>query len=70
MKKGFYYNTNEITRGFINSILNPAAVNEIIVTFKNGLDATYTMDIFELLKTDPDTITIIDALTGELLFCR
>lgn len=44
--------------------------NEITVTFKNGHKAVYTMNIFNLLKTDPDVIDIIDNATGEIIFMK
>lgn len=42
----------------------------IIAYFKNHEPATYTISIFELLKTDKDVTTIIDGETGEILFTR
>ena len=42
----------------------------IIAYFKNHEPVTYTMSVFELLKTDKDVTTIIDSETGEILFTR
>ena len=42
----------------------------ITAYFKNHEPVTYTMSVFELLKTDKDITTIIDSETGEILFTR
>ena len=45
-------------------------MKEIRVTFANGREVIYTMNIFRLLKTDPDVQEIMDTETGEILFNR
>ena len=52
-------NTNDIEGGL---------QMEIIVTFKNGRKVNYTMNIYNLLMTDPDVMEIMDANTGEMLY--
>lgn len=42
----------------------------ITAYFKNHEPVTYTISVFELLKTDKDVTTIIDSETGEILFTR
>ena len=59
-----------ITQNFINAIGNNQNITEIIAYFRNGKTGTYTMNIFELLKSDPDVTNIIDATTGELLYFK
>lgn len=59
-----------ITQNFINAIGNNQNIVEIIAYFRNGKTGTYTMNIFELLKSDPDVTNIIDATTGELLYFK
>ncbi len=46
------------------------AAGKIEATFKGGRKATYTMNIFGLLKSDPTTEMIVDLETGELLYER
>ena len=43
-------------------------MHKIIAKFKWGEKAKYTMDVFPLLKADPDIEWIIDAETEELLY--
>ena len=42
---------------------------EITVTFKNGQNAVYTMNIYRLLITDPFVTEIMDNTTGEIIYC-
>ena len=42
----------------------------ITAYFKNHEPVTFTISVFELLKTDEDVTTIIDSETGEILFTR
>lgn len=57
-----------------NMILNAIGNNEkqhtIIAYFKGGREATYTINILEMLKTDPAIIDIIDGETGEIIYTR
>ena len=55
--------------GFLNA-LNHAGPKpkEILVTFAGGQQATYTVAILELLKSDPSVVEIMDMETGELLY--
>lgn len=43
---------------------------EIIAEFCDGRNARYTINVFDLLKTDDGVKCIIDAETGEILFDR
>ena len=53
---------------FIKALTTPAEPLHIIeATFTNGTAATYTANILNLLKSDPEVVSIIDATTGELL---
>lgn len=45
-------------------------MKEIKVTFTNGRKIVYTMNIFRLLKTDPQVLEIMDSETGEILYSR
>ena len=40
----------------------------VLVTFKDGRQASYTKAVYELLITDEDVIEIVDEETGEVLF--
>jgi len=42
----------------------------INVTFSNGQNADYTMQIWVLLVTDPEVVLIVSNETGEILFER
>lgn len=42
----------------------------IIAKFKDGQTAEYTTAVFNLLITDPDTLWVISAETGEVLWGR
>lgn len=56
---------------FIAAMTNTEPQPGILVYFKGCTDPTeYTAAIMDLLKTDPDTQTICDAETGEILFSR
>lgn len=52
-----------------NDTTNPAP-REIVATFANGREITYTTAILPLLRTDPAVITIYDANTGEIIHER
>ena len=43
-------------------------MHRIIAKFKFGQKATFSMDVFELLKSDPDVEWIIDADAEALLY--
>lgn len=53
---------------FTRAIFGKTSAKEIIAYFKNGQNATYTMEIFNALKTDNAIEFIIDAETGEILY--
>lgn len=55
---------------FIKAIGNNEKQHEIVVAFKDGSSGIYTMNIFDLLKSDPDVLEIMDNETGELLYYR
>ena len=38
--------------------------------FDNGTSATYTTDILEMLKTEPDVWAITSEETGEVIYSR
>ena len=59
-----------ITNQILNAMFNNEEHHKIIAYFRNGNSATYTTNILNLLKTDPDVIDIIDAETGEIIFTR
>jgi hypothetical protein len=50
------------------NVFGKTNATQIIVQFKNGQSATYTTNILNLLKSDPDTEYIINAETGELIY--
>ena len=45
-------------------------MNNIKAFFENGKDVLFSANMIEMLKTDPEVIYIIDAITGELLYMR
>ena len=45
-------------------------MKEINVIFTNGRKIVYTMNIFQLLKIDPQVLEIMDSETGEILYSR
>ena len=56
---------------FIKSIGGQPTAPEILVYFRGSSEpAVYTAAIMDLLKTDPETMTICDAETGEIIFSR
>lgn len=55
---------------FIKAITGSTEAKPITAYFKNGKSGDYTIDIFELLKTDPDILTIVDGTTGEIIFSK
>lgn len=55
---------------WINAVCGKVESQEIEVRFKNGREVVYTMDIFDLLKTDPAVEYITSLETGEILWCR
>ena len=62
---------HEHMNDFIAAMTNTEPQPGILVYFKGCTDPTeYTAAIMDLLKTDPDTQTICDAETGEILFSR
>lgn len=48
----------------------PNKGDEIIATFKDGSEITYTKAILSLLATDSDVVSVISKETGELIFIR
>lgn len=53
---------------WLTACFSSSGAAPIIATFKSGMEATYTMKIFQDLKTDPEIRYIVDAETGELLY--
>ena len=47
--------------------INPGEFAPIIATFKGGITIVYTMDIIDLLKTDPGVIQI-ETPDGNILY--
>lgn len=41
---------------------------EIKATFKDGRKVTYTMDVYNLLTSDPDVLEVMDSETGEAIY--
>lgn len=48
----------------------PFTHKQITATFKNGRQITFTDGILELLTSDPEIITLINAETGEIILTR
>lgn len=57
---------NDFTRAIFNQEQQP----EIIAYFRDGRSATYTANVLDAMRTDSDVIEILNATTGEVLFCR
>lgn len=56
---------------FIKALTETEQQPEIMVYFRGSSEpAIYTAAIMDLLKSDPDTMTICSAETGEILFTR
>lgn len=55
---------------FIKAITDRTPAQKIVATFTNGAQVGYTMQIFDLLTSDPAVVNIYDAETGEVLFYR
>ena len=54
---------------FTNAVTCPIVGKPILVYFRGCKEQVeYSMGIFDLLKTDKDVVTIVDGLTGEILF--
>lgn len=62
---------NSINNMFINSIFGATSAKEIIVYFSYDPEpVVYTVDVLELLKTEPAVQTICDGETGEIIYCK
>lgn len=55
---------------FINALFNTSEQKTVIAYFANGTSETYTRNILNLLKTEPDVTNIIDGETGEIIYTR
>lgn len=55
---------------FINALFNTQEHKTVIAYFANGTSETYTYNILNLLKTEPDIQNIVDGETGELIYTR
>ena len=55
---------------FLNALFNTSEQKTVIAYFANGTSETYTYNILNLLKTEPDITAIADGKTGELIFAR
>jgi hypothetical protein len=61
----------DFTEMFSRPLIKPSAdIQEIFVTFVDGRSATYTSEIIDDLRNDPDVDNIIDNETGELLYLK
>ena len=58
---------NNIKTEKVKIKLKPGEFTPIIATFKGGITIVYTMDIFDLLKTDPGVIQI-ETSDGNILY--
>lgn len=58
---------NNIKTEKVKIKLKPGEFVPIIATFKNGVNIVYTMDIIDLLKTDPGVIQI-ETPDGNILY--
>ena len=58
----------DIKSMFAQAVTDRSPQHEIIAYFPGGREGVYTMRIFELLKDEAETI--VDAQTGEVIFCR
>ena len=59
-------------RGFVNACFSKGrpAGRPIVAGFANGSTGEYTTEIFDLLKSDPATVYIYDAETGEIIYTK
>lgn len=55
---------------FLNALFNTSEQKTVIAYFANGTSETYTYNILNLLKTEPDVTGIVDGETGELIYTR
>lgn len=60
----------DIKSMFAQAVTDHSPQHEIVAYFAGGQEAVYTMNIFGLLRSDPQCVTIVDAQTGEVIFCR
>jgi hypothetical protein len=59
-----------MTNDFASAVFGKTTARAIVAGFSSGTEARYTMNIFGLLKTDPEVEYIYDAETGEILYSR
>lgn len=62
--------SNPITAAIIGAIGAPAPAHTVTVTWANGIRATYSANMLDMLKTDPAALDIQDDDTGELVYIR
>lgn len=55
---------------FVKALTHKHTQKEIVATFVDNTQATYTMSIYNLLTSDPATLRITDKQTGELLYIK
>lgn len=55
---------------FLNVFNTGVNTNNIIVYFKNGSSAVYTINVLSMIKEEPDVVLILSESTGEVLFQR
>ena len=55
---------------FLNALFNTSEQKTVIAYFANGQSESYTYNILNLLKTEPDIQNIVDGETGELIYTR
>ena len=56
------------TAEIINTVAARDNGPKIIAYFRNGTSATYSAYMLDMLATDPATVDIIDADTGEVIY--
>lgn len=55
---------------FLHDVYFTKPGKPIVAVLKSGREGNYTTNIYNLLVSDPDVITIYDAMTGEIMFSR
>ena len=55
---------------FIRDLFETKPGKKIVAVFRSGRECEYTTNIYNLLITDPDIVTIYDYETGEILFTK
>lgn len=55
---------------FLHDVYFTKPGTPIVAIFKSGREEHFTTNIYNLLITDPDVVTIYNNLTGEIMFSR